>query len=58
MDDFANYCFKLFRSQGMSYLRESRVKYDTMLFLRGVAPSSRSYVETQRVIWMPPDGVL
>ena len=30
MDDIENYCFRLSRSQGMSYLRASRCNYDTM----------------------------
>ena len=50
--------FHISRSQGMSDLRASRVNYDTMVILRGVATSRRTYVATQRVIWMPPDGVL
>ena len=60
MDDIENYCFQLYRSQGMlaqSNLRASRGSYDIMLILRGVAPSIRPYVATRK-IRMPLDGVL
>ena len=57
MDDLANDCFHLSRSQGMSDLGEIRGNYDTMLILREAAPSSRPYVATQIVIWMSQDGV-
>ena len=57
MDDLADYCFRLSRSQGMSYLRESRGNYDTMSILTGVAPSIRPYIVSQ-IRWMTPDGVL
>ena len=58
MDDLANYCFNIYRSQEMSYLGAIRDNYDTMLILRGVAPSIRTYVVNRRVIWIPPDGIL
>ena len=56
--DISNYCLRFSRSQGMSDLRESRGNYDIMLILRGFASSIWSYVATQRVIRMPPDGIL
>ena len=46
MDDLANYCFRLSRSQGMSDLKVSRSNYDTMLILIVVAPSSKASVVT------------
>ena len=58
MDDLENYYFRLSRSQGMSDLREIRGNYDTMLILRGVASSIQPSVYNQRLIRMPPDGVL
>ena len=58
MDDLATYCLHLYRSKGMLYLRTSRVNYDTILNFRGAALSSWPSVVTQRVIHMPPDGVL
>ena len=38
MDDLANYCFRISRSQGMPDFRDIRGVYDTVLVLRGVAP--------------------
>ena len=38
MDDLVNFCFRLSRSQGISYLKESRGNYDTVSILRGVVP--------------------
>ena len=35
MDDLSNYCFHIYRSQGMSDLSESRGNYDTVSILRG-----------------------
>ena len=58
MGDIVNYCFHLSTSQGVSYLRESIGNYVTMLILRGVSPSSRPSIATQRLIRMPPDGDL
>ena len=58
IDYIANYCLRLSISHGISYLRASRDNDDTMLILRGVALSNLPYVLTQRVIWIPPDGVL
>ena len=46
MDDLANCCFHLSRSQGVSDLRASRGNYDTVSILRGVAPSGRPSVAT------------
>ena len=57
MDDIANYCFHLSRSQGMSNLRASRGNYDTVSILRGVEPPSQTFV-ANRIIRIPPDGVL
>ena len=37
MDDHSNYYFHLSRSQGVSYLRASRVNYEAVLILRVVA---------------------
>ena len=57
MDNLANYCFQIFRSQGISDLRSRRGNYDTVPILRGAALSIRPSKKTE-VIWMPPDGVL
>ena len=46
MGGLANYCLQLSRSQGMSDLRASRGNYDTMLILKGFAPSSGPSVAT------------
>ena len=58
MDDIANYCFHLSRSQGMQDLRASGGNYDTMIILRGLVPSSRNSVAIQRLIRIPLDDVL
>ena len=42
MDDIENYCFCLYRSQGMSYLRASKGNYCTISNLIGVAPLMQS----------------
>ena len=42
----------------MSYLRSIVGNYDNVLISRGLAQSSRTYLATQSVIWMPPYGVL
>ena len=55
MDDLSYYCFRLSRSQGLSYSREIRVNYDTILILRGVALSNISSVAPRRVIQIPLD---
>ena len=47
MDDFANYCFHLYRSQGMLDFRESRGNDDTMSILRGLTPSIRPSLVTK-----------
>ena len=57
MDDIENYCFQLSGSQGMLDLISSRGNYGTVLNLRGVSPSRRTYVAT-RIIQMTPNGVL
>ena len=46
MANIENDCFHLSRSQGMSDLRESIGKYDTMLILRGFAPTGKTSVVT------------
>ena len=51
MGSLAKDCFLLSRSQGMSNLSASRGNHDTMLILRGFAPSSWPNLE-------PLDGVL
>ena len=50
MGDLENCCCDISILQGMLYLRTSIGNYDTILILRVVAPPSRPYVETQRVI--------
>ena len=57
MDNLENYCFRISRSQGMSYLRASGGNYDTVSIFRGFSTSSWTSVVT-RIIWMPTDCVL
>ena len=57
MDYLVNHSFRISRSQGMSYLRESRGHHDTVSIFRLFVLSIRPSVETQ-IIRMPPDGFL
>ena len=47
MDDIANYCFQIYRLQGMSDLRASSGNVYTMLIFRGVELPSHTFLMTR-----------